>query len=456
MTDRTDFETALERRMRAYAATAVRHVPAREIASSTMWAAATPVGRTSAITGPRRPALLVALVAILLLAAVAGAAFVGGLPPAIHGVFVDGPSFAPNRIVNAVALADGRVLVGVVPEEGTIPGTTTFVRRCSAPCLPHLSLLDPRTRSFTPTRELPPSLAFASMALLRDGRVLIVRSSAGGGDDPSAIIYDPTADRFHETGAPLVGRDWPFLVTLADGRVLVGGGSWPAETGGSLAAETALATAELFDPATGTFSPAGSMTRPRTMGVSATLLPDGRVLVVGGGADVGTSAELFDPATGMFTPTGPMTVGRGGFHSATLLADGRVLLAGGFVPFPADPNSVPDPTATAEVYDPATATFSAVGPMAAPRYGHAASLLADGTVLIAGGGHDIQPESAPVAASDAEIFDPATGAFRATGSLHRPRLMPAIVSTDDRVLVLGHQGPFDDHPAAASSSEWFE
>ena len=73
-----------------------------------------------------------------------------------------------------------------------------------------------------------------------------------------------------------------------------------------------------------------------------------------------------------------------------------------------------------------------------------------------GGGHDIQPEGAPVAASDAEIFDPATGAFRATGSLHQPRLMPAIVSTDDRVLVLGHQGPFDDHPAAGSSSEWFE
>ena len=456
MTDRTDFEGLLERRLRAYAETADGAVPAQEIARATMEAATVPVVGTSRVAGPRASALLLGLAALLLLAAVAGAAFIGGLPPAIHGVFVDGPSLAPNRIVNAVALADGRVLVGVVPEEGTIPGTTTFVRRCSAPCLPHLTLLDPRTGSFTTTRDLPPStrglppsLALASMALLRDGRVLIVRGSADGGDDPSATIYDPIADRFDEIGAPLVARDWPFLVTLADGRVLVGGGSRDPET--------ALATAELFDPATGTFSPAGSMARPRTFGVSATLLPDARVLVVGGGPDVGTSAELFDPATGMFTPTGPMTVGRGGFHSATLLTDGRVLLAGGFVPFPADSKSVADPTATAEVYDPATATFSAVGPMAAPRYGHAASLLADGTVLIAGGGHDIEPEGTPVAASDAEIFDPATGAFRATGSLHRPRLMPAIVSTDDRVLVLGHRGPFDDDdPVTVASSEWFE
>ena len=111
-------------------------------------------------------------------------------------------------------------------------------------------------------------------------------------------------------------------MTLADGRVLLVGGE----------ASGALATAELFDPATGTFSPAGSMTRPRSIGASATLLRDGRVLVVGGGADVGTSAELYDPATDTFAPTGAMTVGRGGFHTATLLKDGRVLLTGGLVP----------------------------------------------------------------------------------------------------------------------------
>ena len=284
------------------------------------------------------------------------------------------------------------------------------------------------------------------MALLRDGRVLLDNGSPPRpGDDPSAAIYDPVADRFEAVGAPLEERWMPFLVTLLDGRVLVGGGE----------AGVALATTELFDPMIGTFSPAGSMARPRSFGATATLLPDGRVLIVGGGAEVGTAAELFDPATGTFTPTGPTTVGRGGFHSATLLADGRVLIAGGIIPRDGDPRAVPDPTATAEVYDPTTGTFSAVGPMAAPRFLHAASILADGTVLVAGGGHELQPDSPPDMTADAEIFDPSTGTFRATGSLHRPRLLPVAVSVDDRVLILGHLDPGDANGTGAST-EWFE
>lgn len=307
-------------------------------------------------------------------------------------------------------------------------------------------LLDPRTEAFTATRDQPPSLAVGSMALLRDGRVLVLSGSSEGGDNELAVIYDAVADRFDEVGDLLEARTWPFLVTLADGRVLVGGGE---------AAGAALATAELFDPTTGTFSAAGSMARARSIGASATLLPDGRVLVLGGGAEVGTSAELYDPTTGTFTPTGPMTVARGGFGSATLLSDGRVLIAGGLVPR-ADPQTVPDATATAEVYDPTTGTFSPVGPMAAPRYVHAASILADGTVLVAGGGHDITSDIEPVAVPDAEIFDPATGTFRPTGSLHRARFMAVAVIADGRVLVLGSRDPSGDDPDPGVSTEWFQ
>jgi hypothetical protein len=237
-------------------------------------------------------------------------------------------------------------------------------------------------------------------------------------------------------------------VTLKDGRVLVAGGNGEEE---------ALATAELFDPATETFQPAGAMTRPRGVGASAVLLPDGRVLIVGGGAEVGDSAELFDPATGTFTPTGSMTAARGGFFSATLLDDGRVLIAGGLVLHPTEPTTIaPEPAATAEVYDPATGTFTAVGSMATPRYMHAASILADGTVLVAGGSHERPPEGGVPATTDAEIFDPATGAFRPTGSLHRGRLMPATVAIDDRVLVLGSFDPASEYPVTGGSSEWFE
>ena len=444
MTDQTEFETMLERRMRAYAATAAGPVAAHEIARSTISAAATPVGRISTVRGPRRPALLIGLAALLLLATVTGAAFVGGLRHPIQGVFVAGPTLTDGHMTNGIALPDGRVLVGVEPVQGTVPGTTTL--RCSPPCTPRLMLLDPRTGVFTATTVAPPRLRVEAMALLHDGRVLILKGSADDPDNRSATVYDPVADRFDEAGDLLEARNWPFLVTLPDGRVLIGGGE----------ADDALASAELFDPATRTLSPAGSMTRPRSIGSSATLLRDGRVLVVGGGVDVGTTAELYDPATDTFAPTGPMTVARVGFLTATLLADGRVLLAGGLVPLTGDPRTTPDYTATAEVYDPATGTFSPVGPMAAPRYWHAASILADGTVLVAGGSHARTSQGLPIVASDAEIFDPATGTFRATGSLQRPRLMPAVVASGDRVLVLGEFNPAEANPDTGATTEWFE
>lgn len=444
MNDRPDFEAMLERRLRAHAATAVRPVTAHEIARSTIWAAATPVVRTSAVAGPRRPALLVGLAAVLLLATVAGAAIVGRRPPAIQGVFVDGPSLTGRQIRSALALPDGRVLVGVDSEESVIPGTTTL--RCTEPCRPHLMLLDPRTGTFTQSAPPPASFAVQSMALLRDGRVLIVNGERSGLGTPSAAIYDPVADRFAEVGAPRRARTWPYLVTLGDGRVLLGGGDGGAP----------LATAELFDPRTGTFSRTGSMDLPRIAGASATLLLDGRVLVLGVGPEVGALAELYDPVTGTFTPTGPTTVARGPFFTATLLPDGRVLIAGGLISAAADPPAMLDRTATAEVYDPATGTFSAVGPMAAPRNLHAASILPDGTVLVAGGAHELPTSGQPAAASEAEIFDPATGTFRMTGSLARPRLAPTAVSVDERVLVLGGLDVFGNDLDTSASTEWFQ
>ena len=94
--------------------------------------------------------------------------------------------------------------------------------------------------------------------------------------------------------------------------------------------------------------------------------------------------------------------------------------------------------------------------MAAPRYMHGASILADGTVLVAGGGHALQPEGRPSVASDAEIFDPATGTFRATGNLQRPRLMPVTVAIDDRVLLLGQFDPSGEDPVTNTTTEWFQ
>jgi hypothetical protein len=150
---------------------------------------------------------------------------------------------------------------------------------------------------------------------------------------------------------------------------------------------------------------------------TATLLADGRVLVAGGYDSrhaALASAELYDPATGKFSPTGSLATART-IHTATLLADGRVLIAGGeYNDFYAT-NELSGPCfASAEIYDPKTGTFSPTGSMATARALHTATLLADGRVLIAGGESDNSMLSGPFLAS-AEIYDPKTGKFSPAG-----------------------------------------
>ena len=182
---------------------------------------------------------------------------------------------------------------------------------------------------------------------------------------------------------------------LPDGTALVVGGVGP--TG-------ALASAELYDPVSGTWSTTGSMAFARSSH-TATLLPDGRVLVTGGSdfsSSLPATAELYDPASGTWSPTGSMVTPRHG-HTATLLPDGKVLVTGGL--------SVSQYLAAAEIYDPASGTWSATEPMGLPRYGHTATLLSDGKVLVTGGGSGID------SLSDAELYDPVSGTWSPTGSM---------------------------------------
>jgi len=240
---------------------------------------------------------------------------------------------------------------------------------------------------------------------LPDGRVLIAGGMRQNQDFyRSAELFDPATGKFQPTGEMLVGRVGHVAVLLASGKVLIAGG-W---IGHGTTDE-----AELYDPATGKFSAIAHMTTKRGR-PEATLLRDGNVLITGGGADSDgpgssiVSAEIFDAASLRFRPTGAMHYARIQ-HTATLLSDGKVLIVGG---------RGSEVNASAEIYDPKSGAFRETGRMMSARYKHTAGLLPDGRVLIAGGSDERDWHGTLVSA---EIYDPQRGTFTATASLHDPR-----------------------------------
>jgi sugar lactone lactonase YvrE len=185
---------------------------------------------------------------------------------------------------------------------------------------------------------------------------------------------------------------------LLDGRVLV--------TGGAGKSGEAISRAEVFSPATGAWAFTGNTTTPR-LDHAAALLLDGRVLIVGGASSSSScssdsTAEIYDPATGTWSTAAPLPIVVGGGASALCLLDGRVLVAGGG-------NRCGEVFNTAALFDPSTNTWSATMPMRTARQSHRAVLLGDGRVLVASGGSAIDGE--PI---DAEVFDPVSASWAAT------------------------------------------
>ncbi len=294
-------------------------------------------------------------------------------------------------------------------------------------------------------------IAFRLAALIT-GSVLAVSGAAAATAAPAAPAAKATgtANTWAPTATPMsVARTGQTATLLTDGKVLVAGGG--------------SASAELYDPATRTFAPTGSMSVARR-DATATLLPGGEVLVAGGcctskGAGL-SSAELYNPATGTWTPTGPMSHARYG-HTATLLPGGQVLVAGGAcngTNYGCDAGSFLSNQVSAELYNPATGTWAKTGSMHTGRMQHTATLLHNGTVLVTGGFTTCDDDFCSDTAS-AEIYNPASGLWTSTRSMHAAReQQTATLLPSGLILVAGglNEGGFGSGAFSISSAELYD
>jgi hypothetical protein len=340
----------------------------------------------------------------------------------------------PRMDATATLLANGKILIA---------GGSTFASSYTRDAFASAELYDPTSSKFTPTGAMTTARAGATATLLHDGRVLIAGGlgcrtrpcspenvyGAGGGELASAELYDPRTGTFSRTGSMSTPRAGATATLLPDGRVLLAAGA------------KSLAT-ELYDPTTGKFTRAGSVLAYYGS-VTSVLLPSGKVLLVGP-AMGGPSAELDDPTTGRSTPislelpsgvlASAQSIGVEEVpETATLLKDGRVLL------------SIFDQLV---IYDPVTSSFTPSGSIAglAQWLEPSATLLSDGRVLFAGG--LLTPDN-QVVTDSAGLYDPANG-FRRISSLTTPRdYHTATLLPDVSVLIAG--GSSDLETAIASA-----
>jgi len=285
-------------------------------------------------------------------------------------------------------------------------------------------LYDPKTGKFSATGDMGAARGGFTATVLQNGQVLVAGGDEGGAATSSAELFDPATGTFSPTGSMTTARV-DFTATLLDnGKVLVAGGEGTCAT-----VCPPFSSAELYDPATGTFSPTGSMTAARAFHIAA-LLPNGKVLVAGGenGSTTLSSAELYDPDAGTFSPTGNMTAALSGNQITGLLPSGQVLVVGDH--FATQP----------ELYDPATGTWAGDGGVEPPasRYFNAV-LLNNGQVLFAGGINGVAPGKIHVTA-EAALFDPSAGTANGTvtGSMTIPRALESLtVLQNGQVLAAG-------------------
>jgi Galactose oxidase, central domain/Kelch motif len=348
-----------------------------------------------------------------------------------------GPMGAARSEHTATLLTNGQVLVA---------GSIGYQSLSSA------ELYDPLTGTWGSAADLNTARGAHTATLLANGQVLVAGGVMDGSFTPlaSTELYDPVGGGWTPTGDLNTGRLYHTATLLPYGQVLVVGGL--SEPSGS---RLASASAELYDPDSGAWNVARSMHTARVY-FTATLLPNGKVLIVGGSDGLGyptvyAGAELYDPSADSWTITGSMHARRYS-HTATLLPSGKVLVAGGF-----DFNHTSETTirvSSAEVYDPVTGVWTVTGSLNTAHANHTATLLPNGQVLVAGGYKPGGPYG-DVITSSCEAYDPATGTWTVTGGFNTPRVHhTATLLSNGQVLVAGGVTPCGGF--SLSSSELYD
>lgn len=303
-----------------------------------------------------------------------------------------------------------------------------------------VDLFDPTNNSISPAAAMSVKRWSHTATTLADGRVLVAggRTGVSAAVPPThpffgvvldtAELYDPATDSWSPTGSLNVARRSHTQTLLNDGRVLICGGGDNVSTGSQMP----IASCETYDAATGTFTVVGNMTTPRSAH-SVNLLDDGTVLIAGGSNGTGTSApttqaEIFDPVTNTFTAVGPMNFPHLAQNGAKM-RDGRVMLAASYY----GPGGITDES---EIYDPVTQTFTIADPLFKQRIDIGGQPLLDGTVLVAGG--VATGSFGAIFHSSSEVYDPGTGQWSLSGIMAdgRDEFSGALLN-DGRVLVAG-------------------